>query len=87
MSSVQTQEQAVQEAGPQPFEIWVVEAIQNTKREDMNALADLIRATLIPANHHKIYEEWEWRCGSSWRSDVLEHIYEQQKIAEAKAKT
>jgi len=44
MSSTQTaqENQAVQEAGPQPFEDWVIGAIKNTKREELNALADLI---------------------------------------------
>lgn len=88
MSSVKTvqESQPVQEVGPQPFEIWVVGEIQNRARENLDALADQILQTPLLSNHKKIYEEWEWRCGSWWRSDVLEHVYAQQLIADAKAK-
>lgn len=84
MSSLQTVQErhAVQEAGPQPFEIWVVGEIKHRARENLDALADQILQTPLRSNHEEIYAEWEWRCGSRWRSDVLEYIYKQQVAAE-----
>lgn len=75
----------------QPFHETIVGMIRNATKQELELLATLIKATVIPKDHDTIIAVWKQRMkASGWDEQdlgVIADLLEQKKEAKKKAKS